>query len=124
MKAFVIYLPGHSHSENHAHYMVETLKSYGLDAELFEGTPGDVAVASAKKSQKVLYPYSIKNRILDNEDIKRLIRPELYEEFKKTHHYQIIERQLIGEGDYGKLSRPGVIGTFMSHERLWAKCVD
>jgi GR25 family glycosyltransferase involved in LPS biosynthesis len=53
-----------------------------------------------------------------------LIKPEFYEEFKKKYHYEIIEKQLIGEGDYGKLSRPGVIGTFYSHSRLWEKCVE
>jgi hypothetical protein len=70
--------------------MLETLKSYKLDAELFEGIPGDRAVALAAKSKKTLYPYSIKNRILDDHDLQQLIRPELYEEFKKKYHYKIM----------------------------------
>ena len=124
MKAFVIYLPGRDHSVSHSAYMVDTLNSYGLDAELFEGTTGDEAVNLAEKSNKTLYPYSIKNRMLSEEEIKEFIRPELYENFKNQHYYQIIERQLIGQGSIGKMSRPGVIGCFYSHYRLWSKCVD
>jgi len=124
MKAFVIYLPDREHSVTHSSYMINTLRGYGLDAELFEGTPGDRAVAMAEKAKKTLYPYSIKNRLLDDHDIEQLIRPELYEEFKKKHRYEIIERQLIGEKDKGKLSRPGVIGCFYSHYNLWKKCIS
>jgi hypothetical protein len=104
--------------------MIQALKGYGIDAELFEGTPGDKAVEMAKKARKKLYPYSIKNSLLDNHDVKELIRPELYENFKKGYRYEIIQRQLIGEDDIGKLSRPGVIGCFYSHYNLWKKCVE
>ncbi len=124
MKAFIIYLPDREHSVSHSAYMLETLKSYKLDAELFEGIRGDVAVKLAAKSKKTLYPYSIKNRLLDDNDLSQLIRPELYEEFKKKYHYKIIERQLIGEDHRGKLSRPGVVGCFYSHYALWEKCVS
>jgi hypothetical protein len=104
--------------------MLETLKSYGLDAYLHKGVPGDHAVKLAARSKKTLYPYSIKNRTINDADLKRLIRPELYEEFKKRYHYTIIERQLIGENHIGKLSRPGVVGCFYSHYSLWEKCVQ
>ena len=124
MKAFIIYLPKREHSVQHSKLMLDQLKEYNIDAELFEGTPGDRAVAMAKKSKKTLYPYSIKNRRLNDVDIEQLIRPELYEEFRKKHHYEIVERQLIGEEDIGKLSRPGVIGCFYSHYNLWKKCID
>lgn len=124
MKAFVIYLPDRPHSVASSHQMLNQLHEFGVDVELFEGTPGDRAVALANKAQKTLYPYSIKNRVLDDHDIEQLIRPELYEEFKRKHHYKIIERQLIGENDKGKLSRPGVIGCFYSHYNLWSKCVE
>lgn len=124
MKAFVIYLPEREHSVNHAQGMIETLTSYGLDAELFEGTPGDRAVQLAQRANKTLYPYSIKNRVLDLHDIQNLIRPELYDDFIKRHKFEIIERQLIGEKDIGKLSRPGVIGCFYSHYALWQRCID
>jgi GR25 family glycosyltransferase involved in LPS biosynthesis len=124
MKAYVIYLPEQEHSVLHSAHMISTLQTYGLDAELFEGTPGDQAVQMAAKAQKTLYPYSIKNRVLNEKDIEKLIRPKLYAEFKKKHHYEIIERQLVNEKDIGKLSRPGVIGCFYSHYHLWQRCVE
>jgi len=124
MKAFVIYLPERPHSVASSQQMLDQLHGYGIDAELFKGTPGDRAVAMAEKAQKTLYPYSIKNRVLDDHDIEQLIRPELYEEFKKKHRYEIIERQLIDEKDVPKLSRPGVIGCFYSHYNLWKRCVE
>jgi hypothetical protein len=124
MKAFVIYLPDREHSVSHSAYMIDTLTSYGLEAELFEGTAGDQAVEMAGKAKKTLYPYSIKNRLLSEDEIKELIKPELYENFRKQHHYQVTERQLIGENEIGKMSRPGVIGCFYSHYNLWKKCVE
>jgi GR25 family glycosyltransferase involved in LPS biosynthesis len=124
MKAFIIYLPAREHSVQHSSYMLETLKSYGLDAYLHEGVPGDVAVKLAAKSKKTLYPYSIKNRTIDDADLKRLIRPKMYQDFKKRYHYNIIERQIIGDDHIGKLSRPGVVGCFYSHYSLWEKCVE
>ncbi len=124
MKAFVIYLPAREHSVAHSAYMLKKLKSYGIDAYLSEGVPGDVAVKLAAKSKKTLYPYSIKNRLVTDDDIRRLIRPELYEEFKERYWYTIVERQLIGENHIGKLSRPGVVGCFYSHYALWKKCVE
>lgn len=124
MKAFIIYLPDRPHSVEHSAYMLETLKGYGIDAELFEGTRGDDAVRLAAKSKKTLYPYSIKNRVLGEDEIRNLIRPELYEDFKRRHHYNIVERQYIGESDVGKLSRPGVVGCFYSHYALWDRCVQ
>jgi GR25 family glycosyltransferase involved in LPS biosynthesis len=124
MKAFIIYLPAREHSVQHSAYMLETLKSYGLDAYLHEGVPGDVAVKLAAKSKKTLYPYSIKNYPITDAGLKRLIRPELYEEFKRRYHYNIVERQVIGENHVGKLSRPGVVGCFYSHYSLWEKCVQ
>jgi GR25 family glycosyltransferase involved in LPS biosynthesis len=124
MKAFIIYLPEREHSVQHSAYMLETLKSYGLDTHLFEGTPGDVAVELAAKSKKILYPYSIKNRTIGDNDLKKLIRPEMYEEFKDRYYYNIVERQRIDELHAGKLSRPGVVGCFYSHYSLWDKCVQ
>ena len=59
--------------------------TYGIDAELFVGTNGDDAVAMAFASKKTLYPFSIKNRKLTDADVRELIRPELYEDFKKKY---------------------------------------
>lgn len=123
MKAFVIYLPNRQHSVEYSAGMIETLKSYNLDAELFEGTPGDIAVKRAAKEQRTLYPYSMKSRRLSDEEISQLVRPEVYEEFKKRFFYAITEKLPIGD-DAGKASMPGVIGCFYSHYMLWRKCVE
>jgi GR25 family glycosyltransferase involved in LPS biosynthesis len=124
MKAFIIYLPDREHSVRHAQYMKNTLTEYNIDASLFEGVPGHHAVKMAEKAEKSLYPYSIKNRELNDDDLKNLLKPEYYINFKKKHHFKIYERQEIGEKDKGKLSRPGVIGCFYSHYNLWDKCVE
>jgi GR25 family glycosyltransferase involved in LPS biosynthesis len=124
MKAFIIYLPSRPHSVLQSAEMLKTLKSYRISAELFEGIPGDVAVALAQRAGKILYPYSIKNRQLDQKDIQNLIRPELYEEFQQRYQCNIVERQLIGENHIEKLSRPGVVGCFYSHYALWQRCVE
>lgn len=124
MKAYIIYLPEREHSVRQSAEMKLILESYKIKTELFEGIRGDDAVKMATKSKKTLYPYSIKNRVLGDEEIAQLIRPELYEEFKQKYQYQIIERQLISEDHIGKLSRPGVVGCFYSHYALWEKCVS
>lgn len=124
MKAFIIYLPDRKHSVTHSAYMLDTLTDYGIDANLFEGVPGDHAINLAARAKKTLYPYSIKNRELNDQELEQLIRPELYHDFKKKYQYKIIERQQIGEKHKGKLSRPGVVGCFYSHYALWKKCID
>lgn len=124
MKAFVIYLKDREHSVKHSDYMIKTLRSYGIDADLFEGTPGDVGVKMVEKSKKILYPYSIKNRVADPNEIDSYLKEELREEFKDRFHVRLFERNKIGDGDKGKLSRPGVIGCFYSHYALWQKCID
>ena len=123
MKAFVIYIPSRPHSVEYSAKMIEILKSYELDAALFRGTPGDVAVQRAEKENRVVYPFSMKNRVLTEEDIKELVRPELYEDFKRRFVVSITEKLPLG-GDEGKVSMPGVIGCFYSHYNLWKKCVE
>lgn len=124
MKAFVIYLPERAHSVEHSAVMLDQLKGFGIDAELFKGTPGDRAVELARKGRKTLYPYSIKTRELEEDDIKSYIKPALYKEFVENHHFKIIQRQRHDDADIPKLSRPGVIGCFYSHYNLWKKCVQ
>lgn len=123
MKAFVIYLPGRPHSVEYSKTMITTLTSFGLDAELFRGTPGNIAVEKAKKEGRTAYPYSMKSRSLSEDEIKELIRPEVYEDFKKRFVYQLTEKFPLG-GDEGKVSMPGVIGCFYSHYNLWKKCIE
>lgn len=124
MKAFIIYLKDRPHSVAHSQYMLETLKTYGIDAELFDGVPGDRAAISASQQGRKLYPYSIKNRILDKEELRAYIKPDLYDEFINRHFFTVTERQKIGKEHTGKLSSPGVIGCFLSHYSLWRRCIE
>jgi GR25 family glycosyltransferase involved in LPS biosynthesis len=122
MKAFVIYLPEHEHSTKHATTMLEQLAGYGIDAELFAGVPGDQAVSQSRRDQKKVYPYGIKTSNLCDDEVKKFIRPELEEEFFQQHFYQITKRKLADAETIENMSRPGVIGCFYSHYKLWQKC--
>ena len=123
MKAFVIYLPDRPHSVSHADYMLTTLKEYGLDASLHEGTPGTTALKNLQKDQRQLYPYSIKSRELPEHEVELLVRPEYWNEFKEKYSWKIYEKQRLGS-DEGKMRRPGVVGCFYSHYTLWQRCVE
>jgi GR25 family glycosyltransferase involved in LPS biosynthesis len=123
MKAFVIYLPERPHSVSFANNMLDTLKSYNLDAQLWPGMPGDKGVAKANKNGKILYPYSIKTEIVSIEDIKEFIVPEKYEQFAREYHLNIIKR-LPAITEAGKNSMPGVVGCFYSHWLLWKHCAE
>jgi hypothetical protein len=124
VKAFVIYLKGKEHSERQAHQMLDQLQEWNIDASLFPGTQGDDASSMANKGKKTLYPFSIKSKELTDLDLQKYIKPELYETFIQNHHYIIHERHRISDEDVGKMSRPGVIGCFYSHYRLWEKCTE
>lgn len=123
MKAFIIYLPSREHSVAHSQRMLAELQSYNIDAELFEGVAGDVAVALAQKSNKTLYPYSIKNRAISFDELKPMLKAAHAKKFEEKYHFVVHERQLIDKEDQAKLSRPGVVGCFYSHYRLWEKCL-
>jgi hypothetical protein len=123
MKAFVIFLPEKEHSVNSSRIVLKNLIDYNIDAQLFEGTPGNLAVLKANKANKVLYPYGIKNQELSKEELSKFIVPGLQQTFFETHFGKIYRRQGVGN-DVGKMSKPGVIGCFYSHYGLWQKCVD
>jgi GR25 family glycosyltransferase involved in LPS biosynthesis len=123
VKAFVIYLPQHPHSVASSNVTLSTLKSYDINAELFEGTIGEAAVAQAERAGKHLYPYGIKSRELSQADIVAMIRPELQSAFLQQYYGKIYERLSVGESA-GKMSSPGVVGCFYSHYGLWQKCVE
>lgn len=124
MKAFIIYLPAYEHSVTHAAYMEKTLQDYGIDVELFVGVDGDTAVKRAEKDHKVLYPYGIKSKKLSIEDLRRYIKPKLFDHFIQSHIWSIDERLSIAPEEYDKMSTPGVIGCFYSHYELWKKCAE
>lgn len=93
MKAFVIGLSRIPASMKSAEATVATLKSYGLDAEHWEGTYGHEAADIFAQEGRVLAEQSFKGRPVDDD-------------YKES------------------CSRPGVMGCFHSHYRLWKHCVD
>lgn len=123
MKAYIIYLPERPHSVDHAEYMRNTLQGYDLDVELYEGTPGTVALRNLEKDKRQLYPYSIKSRELSVREVQSLVRPEHWNEFKEQYSWKIYEKKLVGN-DKEKMKRPGVVGCFYSHYGLWRRCVE
>jgi len=124
MKAFIIYLPDREHSVANSARMLDTLQDYGIDAELFAGTPGDRALIRTKQESRTLYPYSIKQHELTLNEIEEFIIPEKRSELlSRDYQIKIVKRQRIGT-DFPKLSLPGVQGCFYSHYDLWQKCVS
>lgn len=95
MKAYIIHLSKIPASVKSAQKLLEELSTVEIDAELFEGSYGNVVSKQYAQHHRHCHPWGIKGP--DN----------LYnEEFKK------------------KLSTPGVIGCFDSHYRLWQKCIS
>lgn len=124
MKAYVIYLPDRSHSVMHSAYMIKKLHEFGIDSELFEGTNRDQAIRRSNEENRVLYPYSIKQNELSDEEIKKFILPDRINElFSESYYIKIIKKRKIGN-DKEKLSMPGVQGCFYSHYDLWKKCIE
>lgn len=94
MKNFVIGLSKISASAKTSQALMRQLAMFGQEAELFEGTYGDVAVGMMLSEGRILHPWGFKgpNSVVTDQD--------------------------------EKLTRPGVKGCFYSHYRLWQKCVE
>lgn len=96
MKAFIISLSKIEASFNSSQNMLAELSKFGdLDVEVFEGTYGDEAQTIFEKEGRKLVEKSFKGNPV-----------------------------LIDSDYYHKSSRPGVMGCFHSHYRLWEKCLD
>jgi GR25 family glycosyltransferase involved in LPS biosynthesis len=93
MKSFIIHLSKVKSSLDSALVLQQDLKSFNINAELFEGTYGNEAEELIKKENRSVHPISFKGNDMD-------------------------ERGLL------KAMRPGVIGCFYSHYRLWQTCVE
>ena len=124
MKAFVIYLPDREHSVNHAISMISQLRSYGFDANLFEGTDGLASEKIFKKEERKLYPYSIKSKNLSKDEIQNFLKENLPEYFWDDYKIDIRQKFRWSEKDASKINTPGVKGCFHSHYRLWKLCND
>jgi GR25 family glycosyltransferase involved in LPS biosynthesis len=99
------------------------LTGYGFDAELFEGTKGDDTEKIFEKENRKLYPYSIKSRNLDREEISELLRSELPNDFWETYNIQVQEKFKWTDDKIKKHNSNGTRGCFHSHYRLWKECV-
>lgn len=103
MKAFVISLSKIESSISSAKLVLNKLIEYGFQAELFEGTYGDEARVLFKKEKRVVATYGIKSKTDENNNTTR-------------SPYAVKES--------AKFKRPGVLGCFYSHYRLWKKCIE
>lgn len=98
MKSYIICLSKIPASLNTATNLQKQLTDYGMSAELFEGTYGNDAVDIMSAERRTTHPFGIKgpNAATSDDPAK----------------------------EYGKISAPGVKGCFLSHYRLWQKCVE
>jgi glycosyl transferase family 25 len=94
MKHFIIHLPSIPASLETATQLKKDLAKFDIDAKLFNGVRGDDAVRIMMEEGRTLHPFGLKGPI----DIH-------CEEAKK-------------------LDSPGIRGCFLSHYRLWKKCVE
>lgn len=124
MKAFVIGLSGKEQSYTSAVNIVSQLNNYGHEAEFFDGVPGNVALAKAVAESREPYPYSIKSTVIDSVELKKWIKPKLYNKFISQHFWNIVQRNTLSGSHLDKVSMPGVVGCFYSHLSLWIKCVE
>jgi GR25 family glycosyltransferase involved in LPS biosynthesis len=93
MKAYIIHIVTDPKKNINTNNLVQDLTTYGIDAEIFDGVPGNIAKELVVTNNLKLWPYNVKGQQIDNDDV-----------------------------DWHKLSRPGVIGCFLSHFQLWQKC--
>jgi GR25 family glycosyltransferase involved in LPS biosynthesis len=103
MKAFVISLSKIDSSITSAKVVLSKLLEYGFQAELFEGTYGDEAVRLFKLEKRELSLKGIKTSRDENLEVTR---------------------SLFTKKEAAKFRRPGVLGCFYSHYRLWKKCLE
>lgn len=118
MKAFIISLSKISSSSASSKKVLAQLLEYGFDAELFEGTYGWDAPELFQEDGRRIAKYGIK--VIDHSR----------EEFKEKYPQYVLPPDAVYVGireelnQVGKMMRPGVIGCFYSHYRLWKKCIE
>jgi GR25 family glycosyltransferase involved in LPS biosynthesis len=118
MKAFVISLSKIPSSAESSAKVLEKLLEYGFEAELFEGTYGYDAVELFHKDNRRIAKYGIKSIEIPIDEFKKR-HPEIISIPNATN--VIVRAELKNAG---KVLRPGVIGCFYSHYRLWQKCIE
>jgi GR25 family glycosyltransferase involved in LPS biosynthesis len=97
MKSYIICLSKIPESLATATNLKNKLEEFDMPVELFEGTYGNDAVNIMAAEERTIHPFGIKGPPEDG------------------NGYSTKEA--------GKMSAPGVRGCFLSHYRLWQKCV-
>jgi GR25 family glycosyltransferase involved in LPS biosynthesis len=121
IKAFVISLSKIQESADGGQAVLDTLLSFGIDAELFEGTYGNNAVKLYKDDNRIIAARGIKTNELTALQFKEEYPDiELPPEVLKV----VVRNKIDQTGKFLKVLRPGVIGCFYSHYRLWQRCVE
>lgn len=121
MKAFIISLSKISSSAESSKKVLTALLGYGLDAELFEGTYGYDAEELFKHDNRRIAKYGIKTETISRYEYQKRFPdnavPDNALELK-------VRCELDPDSKVAKILRPGVIGCFYSHYRLWQKCIE
>jgi GR25 family glycosyltransferase involved in LPS biosynthesis len=97
MKSYIIHLSKIPASLETATRLKTQLESYGMPAELFEGTYGNDAIKMMKDEGREVHPWGIKGP----PPVMLEVNPNI-----------------------GKHLNPGEQGCFYSHYRLWQRCVE
>jgi GR25 family glycosyltransferase involved in LPS biosynthesis len=118
MKAYIISLSKIPSSAESSKKVLEKLLEYGFDAELFEGTYGYDSLAMFEHDQRRMSKYGIKSITVSAEEFNREFPDVVLPPEQKT----VSRRARLDE--VGKMMRPGVVGCFYSHYRLWQKCLE
>jgi GR25 family glycosyltransferase involved in LPS biosynthesis len=123
MKTFIITLSKIPASLKTATAMIAPLTSFGLDVTLFEGSYGDETKTLFEKEGRVIHPFSHTTEQIDQELLDKVAAILPMPEHQR-YKISITRRAKLSEQDILAISRPGVIGCFWSHYRLWQKCVE
>jgi GR25 family glycosyltransferase involved in LPS biosynthesis len=123
MKAYVISLSKIESSITTAKSVLKELLKQGFAAELFEGTYGNDAVLLYLKEKRSVHPYGIKSIPLTDEELESL-KTTLPNDIHQRYSLHGFKRAALGEKEQARVLRPGVLGCFYSHYRLWQKCVE
>jgi len=123
MKAYVISLSNIESSIVTAKSVLKELSKQGFAAELFEGTYGNDAVILYEKEKRSVHPYGIKSIPLSDDELESL-KTTLPADLHQRYSLNGFKRAPLGEKEQARMVRPGVLGCFYSHYRLWQKCVE
>lgn len=118
MKAFIISLSQIPSSAESSQKVLKKLLEYGFDATLFEGTYGYDSQILYEQDNRRISKFGIKSERISVAEFNRE-----YPDIKLPPEQKFVTRRTQLE-EAGKMMRPGVIGCFYSHYRLWEKCVE